>query len=113
VTCGGLVFGLCNDRKVEIAYELLTEMLKLGVNTNSSSLQCFNNWVLEKGTWPVPNSLSSSKVIISFMQRNGCKPDIITYNVLLNHYCEKGMLDKAEMLIHKMEMCGVNPDGYS
>jgi len=40
---------------------------------------------------------------MSFMRRNGCKPDLVSYNVLLNYYCDGFMFEEAEKLLTKME----------
>ena len=39
--------------------------------------------------------IDKALIIKSFMKRNGCQPDLITYNILLNHCCNELMLDAA------------------
>jgi pentatricopeptide repeat protein len=48
--------------------------------------------------------IDEALAIMSFMRRNRCRPDLVSYNVLLNYYyCDEFMFEEAEKLLTKME----------
>jgi len=55
------------------------------------------------------SGLDKAQKIDSFMRRNGCKPDLVTYNIHLNYYCNNVMLDEAKKFIKIMETGGICP----
>lgn len=48
------------------------------------------------------------------MEQEGCKPTLITYNVILNIYGKMGMLwNKIKTVFEGMRSSGVVPDAYT
>ncbi|KAK9027743.1 hypothetical protein V6N11_067566 [Hibiscus sabdariffa] len=57
--------------------------------------------------------IGKAQAIKLFMMKNEHEPDLVTYNVLLNYFCNELMLQEAEKLLKNMKRSGIGPDVYS
>lgn len=48
--------------------------------------------------------------MFDFMKSEGCKPNLITYNALIDACSKGGMPDKAEGLFNDLQKSGLEPD---
>ncbi|KAF7041435.1 hypothetical protein CFC21_051232 [Triticum aestivum] len=54
--------------------------------------------------WRKDRKMDSARTVCNVMQRHGCLPDTVTYNVLIKGYCTIGNTDKSmSMLINMFE----------
>jgi len=97
--CGALAVGLCDGGKVDLAYELVNGVIS-GRQFEDSTL-VYNALICG---FCSAGRIDKAVAIMSFMRRNGCRPDLVSYNVLLNYfYCDEFMFEEAEKLLTKME----------
>jgi pentatricopeptide repeat protein len=97
--CGALAVGLCDGGKVDLAYELVIGVIS-GCQFEDSTL-VYNALICG---FCRAGRIDKALAIMSFMRRNGCRPDLVSYNVLLNYfYCDEFMFEEAEKLLTKME----------
>ncbi|KAJ6430377.1 hypothetical protein OIU84_021724 [Salix udensis] len=104
--CGALAVGLCDGGQVDLAYELIIGVISGGLSEVSTLV--YNALI---SGFCRAGGIDKALAIVSFMSRTGCKPDLVTYNVLLNYCCNEFMFEEAVKLLKKMECrMGVLPD---
>ncbi|KAL4571250.1 hypothetical protein LXL04_018007 [Taraxacum kok-saghyz] len=57
--------------------------------------------------------LKKAKDFITTMESLGLKPNVVTYNTIINGYCIKNNLDGAKQIFNRMKAKGIQPDTYS
>ncbi|MBA0696250.1 hypothetical protein Goari_002822 [Gossypium aridum] len=48
--------------------------------------------------------------IVNTMRKQGIEPDVVTYSILVDAYCKKGVISKAEDIVDSMKKLGIEPD---
>ena len=51
--------------------------------------------------------------VVEFMDKIKLKPNLITYNTLMDFYCMNGNFGKAYDIFENLETKGINPDNFS
>lgn len=47
------------------------------------------------GTFRKAGKGSKAEILAAFMERNGCVPDVVTYNTLINYHSKEGHLNES------------------
>uniref|UniRef100_A0A803LPR5 Pentatricopeptide repeat-containing protein n=1 Tax=Chenopodium quinoa TaxID=63459 RepID=A0A803LPR5_CHEQI len=95
-----LVLGLCGGGKVDLAYELIVDMMKCGAPTSILVIMPL-----------LVGFVSCDQLMLmeaeKLMEKNGHEPDIYSYNQFLKGLCKAKRLDKAYLLLDVMEVKGL------
>lgn len=92
---------------MEDAVQALLKMKALGLNPTTSTYN-----TLIKGYGIAGNPERSSELLDLMLKENNVdvRPNIRTFNVLVQAWCKKKKVEEAWEVVHKMEECGVWPD---
>ncbi|KFK27815.1 hypothetical protein AALP_AA8G433500 [Arabis alpina] len=92
---------------IEDAVQALFKMKELGLNPTTSTYN-----TLIKGYGIAGRPERSSELLDLMLEENNVevRPNIRTFNVLVQAWCKKKKVEEAWKVVHKMEECGVRPD---
>ncbi|KAJ4794433.1 Pentatricopeptide repeat-containing protein [Rhynchospora pubera] len=102
-----LLKGLCRDNRItEAADMVFDKMPKLGCAPNLISYAA-----LIKGYCSAEKTIFATELLHKMItQRGEFKPDVITYNTVIDGLCKEGAVSKAFCLFGKMHSLGVLPN---
>ncbi|KAL3572057.1 hypothetical protein D5086_025961 [Populus alba] len=101
---GRLITRLCRNRKTNRAWDLFTEMIKLGAVLESATCNSLLTGLAREGNFNRMNELMAKMVEMDI------QPNVVTFGILINHMCNKtGDLKFAQKVMRKMIKAGVVP----
>uniref|UniRef100_A0A1J3HSB5 Pentatricopeptide repeat-containing protein n=1 Tax=Noccaea caerulescens TaxID=107243 RepID=A0A1J3HSB5_NOCCA len=92
---------------IEDAVQALLKMKKLGLNPTTST---YNTLIKGYGIAGRPERSSELLDLMLEEKSIDVRPNIRTFNVLVQAWCKKKKVEEAWKVVHKMEECGVKPD---
>ncbi|CAA7025930.1 unnamed protein product [Microthlaspi erraticum] len=92
---------------IEEAVQALLKMKKLGLNPTTST---YNTLIKGYGIAGRPERSSELLDLMLEEKSIDVRPNIRTFNVLVQAWCKKKQVEEAWKVVHKMEECGVKPD---
>ncbi|XWS74544.1 hypothetical protein CRYUN_Cryun01aG0007100 [Craigia yunnanensis] len=109
VTFNTLIYGLCIGGKVAQAVRLFDDMVREGTIIDSL---CKDKLVTEAlnlisemtGQW------KEVMTLLNEMLANNCKPNVITYTLLVDALCKEGKISEAHDIVERMIQHGVQPN---
>ncbi|KAJ1688438.1 hypothetical protein LUZ63_019828 [Rhynchospora breviuscula] len=102
--CNSLLSGLVRLGWFELVWEVYGEVVQLGLDLNSYSLNIMVNALCKDGR------LHQIDGFLVDMEKKGILPDNVTYNTLVNAYCRNLQLDKGLELLALTKQNGLKPD---
>lgn len=93
---------------VSVAASLLHSLQKDGFDIDTYAYTSLETAYVSNGKY------REALLVFKKMEEEGCKPTLITYNVILNMYGKMGMpWSKIMTLVERMKSTGVRPDSYT
>ncbi|XP_024006994.1 pentatricopeptide repeat-containing protein At5g25630 [Eutrema salsugineum] len=92
---------------IEDAVQALLRMKELGLNPTTST---YNTLIKGYGIAGRPERSSELMDLMLEENNNYVRPNIRTFNVLVQAWCKKKKVEEAWKVVRKMEECGVEPD---
>lgn len=90
-------FGVCFDKFISLGFE-------------------FNEFLFNKILDMVNKNLSDDSLIdyiLAYMRKINVKPNLVTYNTIMDFHCMRGDFDKAQAIFLKLEDEGIKPDNFT
>ncbi|XP_004300812.1 PREDICTED: pentatricopeptide repeat-containing protein At3g61520, mitochondrial-like [Fragaria vesca subsp. vesca] len=91
-----LVSGLCRNRKVGLAWDVLHDVMKKGGALEAAPCNALLS-ALGRG-----NEFERMRELMAKMEEMGIKPDVITFGILINRLCQSRRIDAAMEVFEKM-----------
>lgn len=92
---------------MEDALETLQKMKELGLQPTTST---YNTLIKGYGIAGYPEKSSELLDLMLEDENSNVRPNLRTFNVLIQAWCRKNNIEEAWNMVHKMECCGVQPD---
>ncbi|KAF8401945.1 hypothetical protein HHK36_012896 [Tetracentron sinense] len=119
-----IIVSLCKDRLVTEALDLLLEMTSKGIPPDVVTYNCLIRGLYSSGQWKEATRLFNEMVdrkisqngdlslheFFNEIQACGQRPDLVTYNLLLDGLCQNQCLDEAMTLFHLIEDSKFKPN---
>lgn len=93
---GRLITRLCRNRKTNRAWDLFTEMIKLGAVLESATCNSLLTGLAREGNFNRMNELMAKMVEMDI------QPNVVTFGILINHMCKFRRVDDALEVLEKM-----------
>ncbi|GAV80308.1 PPR domain-containing protein/PPR_1 domain-containing protein/PPR_2 domain-containing protein/PPR_3 domain-containing protein [Cephalotus follicularis] len=101
--CNSLLKALLGSQKLELAWELVEEMMTQGISLNVYIISLFIA-AYSKG-----NVESAWKLLLE-MKRFGIYPDVVAYTIVVDCLCKMYCLERATSILFKMTQLGISLD---
>ncbi|OVA00844.1 Pentatricopeptide repeat [Macleaya cordata] len=102
-----LIKGLCENDKLNEAFELLNEYPKQGCMPNAKTYSTLMHCLCSNGR------VDEAFQLLDRMEMEGCDPDTITFNVLISGLGKQGRVDEGIELLDRMKIKGCYPNSGS
>ncbi|KAL3507694.1 hypothetical protein ACH5RR_033076, partial [Cinchona calisaya] len=124
VVYGTVINGLCKDKMVDEALQLLSEMIEKGIGPDVITWEAEEMVQIMLEGCESPNvfiynalmvgyclqgDMNIAAAILDIMMARGCPPSSYCYSILINGYCKKEMIDDVLALFHEISRKGLEP----
>lgn len=99
-----LVKGLCTEGRITEATHLFDRMPQWGCSPDLVTCT-----TLIRGLC----SVKSTTMALKFLREMASKPNVVTYNTIIDAFCKEDAMDKASELFEEMPGSGVQPDVFT
>ncbi|XP_020210199.1 pentatricopeptide repeat-containing protein At3g61520, mitochondrial [Cajanus cajan] len=105
-----LVSKLCGERKIGVAWEVLHSVMRLGGAVEAASCNALLTGLGRE------RDVKRMNELLAEMEERRIKPSVVTFGILVNHFCKAGRMDEALHVFDGMRgrggssRVGVEPD---
>ncbi|KAL2336040.1 hypothetical protein Fmac_010486 [Flemingia macrophylla] len=84
-----LVSKLCGDRKIGVAWNVLHSVIRLGGAVEAPSCNALLTGLGRQ------RDIKRMNELLAEMKERSIKPSVVTFGILVNHFCKAGRIDEA------------------
>ncbi|GER41007.1 pentatricopeptide repeat-containing protein [Striga asiatica] len=100
-----LINGLSRRGSIKQSFEILEEMVRIGLKPNVYTHTALIDGLCKKG-W----TDKAFRLFLKLVRSESYKPNVHTYTAMISGYCKEEKMNRAEMLLVKMQEQGLVPN---